>query len=312
MDAVKRDAIVEAQSRAAFPAAQAALVAAIAAAIGWSYWPVFRYLGRWWEDSNYSHGWLVIPIALAICWQRREALAGVVLNPRWWGMIPLGLLLLSRSVLYQRNEQWAEAATLPLVIGAAVLALGGWNLFRWALPGGVFLLFMLPLPPSVNEMLAGKLQSLATAGATTLLQVTGLPVLAEGNVILVKNQRLEVAEACRGLSMLLSFGALITAMVILVRRPIAERVVLVLSIIPIALFCNIVRIAVTGVIYGMAGREVHSAHDYAGYAMMALALGLVVLELTIMAWLFPIDPPAEEGPSSLVRPQYSGSNSGPR
>jgi exosortase/archaeosortase family protein len=98
-------------------------------------------------------------------------------------------------------------------------------------------------------------------------------------------------------------------MVILVKRPIWERVVLLVSIIPIALLCNITRIAATAIVYAKFNRKVETAHDYAGYAMMVLALGLVMLELKIMSWLV-----VEEeavGPQTLLRTSY-GASPGPR
>jgi exosortase len=261
-------------------------VAAVAAAIAWSYYPNLAYLVRWWWDPNYSHGWLIIPIALVILWQRRDDLPAVVIRHHWWNFVPLIALLALRYKLYDWNEQWVEAATVPAVIAAAVLAVGGWGLFRWALPALVFLLFMVPLPQVLDDKLAAPLQRIATFGSYRILMALGLPVVAEGNVILIHSQRVEVAEACRGLSMLLSFGALITAMVILNPRPLRERIVLIASIIPIALLCNIIRISITAIAYGYYDRPVHEVHDYAGLAMMALALGLVVAELKIMSWLF--------------------------
>jgi exosortase len=258
----------------------------LAAAIGWSFHTSFADLiDRWARDDNYSHGWLIIPIALAILWQRRERLALIRLGSRWWNFIPLAALVAVRVVLYQRNEQWAEMAMIPAVVAAIFLALGGWSFLRWALPGVIFLFFMVPLPSGLNDSLAGPLQSVATLGSVNLLQTAGFPALSQGNVILIGNQHLEVARACRGLSMLLSFGALITAMVILIQRPLWERLVLIASIIPIALLCNIIRIAVTAVIYSWKNRSVQEVHEYAGYAMMVMALGLVTLEMMIMNWL---------------------------
>lgn len=278
-----------------------ALAAIMAGAILWSYAPTITYLVHIWGDSNYSHGWLIAPIALAILWQRRESLAEVEVRPRWWGVLPLAAILASRYWLFERNEQWVEAVTLPLALGAAVLAVGGWGALRWALPGLAYLFLMLPLPPSIDDKLAGPLQTLATIGSVSVLQAMGTPVLTEGNVILIGSQRLEVAEACRGLSMLLSFVALISAMVILVRRPLWERVVLVLSTVPIALLCNIIRIATTALLYERFNRPVQEIHDWAGMAMMVLALGFVLLELKVMSWLV-----VEEavGAPGLVRPAY--------
>lgn len=294
------------RARADGVAAAALIAAALAAAILWSYYPNLVYLARWWEDPNYSHGWLIVPIALFILWQRREALPSVVARHRWWNFLPLALLLALRVWLYDHNEQWMEAATVPLLVAATVLAVGGWGLFRWALPALIYLVFMVPLPQSLNVYLAAPLQALATRGSMEILTDLGLTAVAEGNVIHIKSQRVEVAEACRGLSMLLSFGALITAMVILVRRPIWERVVLILSIIPIALLCNIIRISITAIAYGYYNRPVKEVHDYAGFAMMGLALGIVLLELKVMGWLVveerrdeeapPPSPPRAKGP----------------
>src|SRR4029079_16068870 len=135
------------------------------------------------------------------------------------------------------------------------------------------------LPPRINLMLAGPLQDLATWGSTILLQALGLPVVREGNVIFVGADRLNVAEACNGLSMLLSFVTLITATVILLRsRPAWERAVLLLSTVPIALLSNILRITIIGLCYrGLGAEWGHKlGHDYGGYLMMPIALLLVL------------------------------------
>jgi exosortase len=290
---------------------RAAIVATVAlvAALAWSFRSSFFYLAQFWErDSNYSHGWLIVPFALLILWQRRQALAEITPRANIWGFVALAALLALRAFLYEQNEQWIEAAIIPVVVAALFLAVGGWQVLRWSLPSVIYLVFMIPLPPRFNELLASPLQSVATVGAVQVLRVLRLPVLAEGNVIYIGMQHVEVAEACRGLSMLLSFAALITLMVILNPRPLWERVVLILSIIPIALFCNIIRISVTAVAYSQFNREVHTVHDWAGYAMMVLALVLVLLELKVMSWV--VVEERDRGPT-LLRAAY-GSNSGSR
>jgi len=282
--------------RASEAAAAVAVVAALVAAYGTS----FRQLvDQWSRDPNYSYGFLVVPTAAVILWSRWGLLDRSRLRPRWWGFLPLLAVVALRYPLYEWNEQYVETATIPLVAAGLALALGGWHLLRVALPSIAFLFFMLPLPPSVNQLVTRPLQTVATEGSVGLLQLIGLPVMAEGNVIVVGATPLEVARACNGLSMLLSFVTLIAAVAILFPRPAWERVVLLLSAVPIALVCNILRIAATALCYYYLGHDAPAAggndaaawvldraHDLAGWAMMPVALGLVWLELKLFSWLF--------------------------
>jgi exosortase len=261
----------------------------VTVALGWSYASNFVWLvQKWSHDPNHSYGYFVIPIAFLILWDRRGLLDPGRLTPRSWGMFPLLVLLVLRFSLYARNEQYAETASIPLVLIAIALALGGWHLVGVAWPAVVFLFLMLPLPPRINSFLANPLQRLATTGGVNLLEMLGMPVLAEGNVIIIGEESLEVARACNGLSMLLSFITLITAIVSLVHRPPWERVVLLASTIPIALISNILRITVTAWCYHRFGQETGErlAHDAAGWVMMPFALSLVYLEMRVTKWLF--------------------------
>lgn len=267
------------------------LVAAafVIGALAWAYAPSFAALvAQWNRDPNSNYGYLVAPIALVILWSRRGQFDRSKMAPRLWGFVPLLAVVALRYPLFEWNEQYLETATIPVVLAGVVLALGGWHLLRVAMPAIGFLFFMLPLPPSLNFVLAGPLQSVATFGSLALLQILGMPVMAEGNVIIIGDHTLEVARACNGLSMLLTFVTLITATAILVRRPLWERLVLLASAIPIALVSNILRIAATALCYYWLGRESGEriAHDLAGWAMMPVALALVWLELRLWSWLF--------------------------
>jgi exosortase len=273
--------------------------AVVLAALLGSYGPNLMALGREWSyEPNYSHGFLVGPIALAILWLRRDRLADLTVRPNGLGWVLLVLVLLARVWLFERNELWVENATLLVALVGLVLAFGGWPLLRWAGPAIAFLVFMLPLPPRLNMTLAGPLQQLATLGSTTLLRATGLPVLAQGNVILIGSDHLEVAQACNGLSMLLSFITLVTAIVLLLgeQRSPWERGLLMLSAIPIALVANILRIAATAWTYHLLGAERGEklAHDAAGWLMMPIALVLILAEMKLLSWLIVEEQPLPE------------------
>lgn len=271
--------------------APAAFWAAVVVGVGLavSYAPNFRILiMTWWEEPNYSHGFLVAPIAAAILWQRRDGLKGLSPRPSVFGWLGLAGMLGLRAYFYEENQIWLENATLLGSVVVLVLALCGWRILWWALPGLLFLGFMLPLPLTVNAALAGPLQSIATVASANLLTTTGLRVVTEGNVIHLGAQPLEVARACNGLSILMSFVTLVTATVILARDfPIWQRVTLLLSTVPIALVSNILRITATAWCYHLFGEKIGNkvAHDTAGFMMMPLALLMVWLEIKILSWL---------------------------
>jgi exosortase len=266
-------------------------VAIVAAMLGWAYAPNIRELVRTWSrDPNYSHGFLVVPVALVILFRREEVPAssakGVWIS-RMLGWAGLVASLGARALCYDRGLLWLETATLLPAIASLVLSFGGWPLLLRAWPAIAFLVFMFPLPSRLTADLALPLQRLATDLSSSLLRLSGLWVLAEGNTIIVDSSRLEVAQACNGLSMLMTMAATVAATTLLVPMAIWKRVVLLLSFIPIAILANVLRIAATAWCYHYWGAEVGGkfAHDAAGWLMMPVALVLVGIELAWMSWL---------------------------
>jgi exosortase len=260
----------------------------VVVALGWSYASNLRYLYAIWnQDPNYSHGFLVVPVALVLLWQRWVADPPSALKPAWWGWVALVAVLVLRAVFYERGSEWSETATLLPVIACLTLTIGGWPLLRRAWPAIAFLVFLFPLPQAINSILSQPLQRLATVGSSALLKLTGLWVVDEGNIILVGPDPLEVAAACNGLSMLMCLAATVAALTFLVPMAAWKRVLLLASIVPIALISNILRITATAWCYHILGATAgaHFAHDAAGWLMMPVALVLVGLELSLLSWL---------------------------
>jgi exosortase len=262
-------------------------------ALGFGYASTWRSLIQTWStNDNYNYGFLVVPIALYILWNRRELFND--LKPSFKPLWPaLGFIVATLGLkfwLYERNESILENLTLlPLLAGVAVLA-GGWQMLRFAWPAIAYMIFMFPLPERINSLLSYNLQSFATMASCSILQMIGRPAIYEGNVILMSGYMLEVARACSGLSMLLTFVALITAMVLVTdkkRMVLWQRIVLVLSSVPIALASNVIRIVVTALCYPIFGpvKVEQFAHDFAGWAMMPIGLALAWAELSLLDWL---------------------------
>ena len=274
-------------------ASQLALLGAAIAALVWSYWPTLATLAnRWSIDPQYSHGFIVPLVAVGLIWFRRDVLADRQLSPSWLGLPLIALAIgmrLAGARFYFEALDWLSL--LPSVAGICLL-IGGWVACRCAWPGILFLSFMLPLPYRVETMLGGPLQSVATLASTFSLQTLGFPAIAEGNLIRIDETTIGVAEACSGLRMLVVFFAVSTAVAIVANRTIWERGLIVVSAVPVAILCNVVRISVTGVLFETVGSAWAKLvfHDFAGWLMMLLALGALRIELWLLDRVL-IEPP---------------------
>ena len=248
---------------------------------------LFDLAHKWRVDSRYSHGYLVPLFSLYLLWTRRSLAAHN--GPSWWG-IPVVAFGMSLCLVgtYLHFFWLNQVAVLPLVAGG-LLTVGGTRALRWAWPAVAYLAFMIPLPYRLQVSLAMPLQDVGTRASVYALQTLGLAPYADGNVIVLKGMRLGVEEACSGLGMLVVFFAIATAFALVSKRPWPDRVVAILSAVPIAVLCNIIRISVTGVLYVVAGQRLGDLvfHDLAGWLMMLLALGFLSLEMKTLAWVFP-------------------------
>ncbi len=175
-------------------------------------------------------------------------------------------------------------------LGVAVTLFRRWSAVRWAMPALAMLLLSLPLPNFVENEVSWQLRKVATAAAMGVFRTLGIPSRAETPTVLdVGTERLAVQEACSGLSMLLGFVALTAAVAFLCppTRRLTDRWAVVASSVPIAVFCNILRIVACGLMLLAGWREAYKliAHDLAGLVMILLSLGLVWLEFKLIDWL---------------------------
>jgi exosortase len=273
---------------------RAALIAlALAAVTAYSFWPTLSKLwDKWLNDPQYSHGLLVPPFALALLWLRRDQFPKAALSAPIAGIALLLLGAIARVLGGAMYFEWLNATSLLPVIAGIVLALGGWAVLRWALPAISFLIFMIPMPYSIEITLGFPLQTVATAASTFVLQCLGQPAIAEGHTILIRDFKLGIVEACSGLRMLVTFVTFSTAVCLVVKKPISDKLLILFSAIPIALIVNVIRIVVTGLMYLHVDSQTASVffHDLAGWFMMPLALAFLWIELWVLRRLF-VEPP---------------------
>jgi len=261
----------------------------IALVLAWAYFPTLGDLWhKWMNDPQYSHGVLVPFFCAYLVWQRRERTDRFSRPALVSGFVLLGIgvacRIYSAGLLFLSLDGFS---ILPTLAGIALI-LGGWSLVKWVWPGLLFLVFMVPLPYTAERMMGAELQKVATLASTWLLQCFGQPAIAEGNTILIREIRLGVVEACSGLRMLMTFLAFAVGAVMLMQRSWVEKGIVLISAAPIALFTNVVRITGTGLAYAWLretdGREavLTFIHDFNGWLMMPLGLGILLMELWIL------------------------------
>lgn len=251
----------------------------------WSYWTTFATLAqRWWDDPQYSHGFLVPAFVVALLYLREGQFRQLPLRTNWWG---LALIVLGAGVrLFGAYFyiSWFDNISLIPVLAGFVLLVAGWPALKLCLAPLAFLIFMMPLPHSIETAMAYEMRRLATITSTYALQTFGFSAIAEGTDIYLANDRLEVAPACSGMGMLVIFFALSSAIALISKRPWLDKVIILLSAMPIAILANIIRITITAVLYQFSSRELaHKIfHDGAGWLMMIVALIILWLELYLL------------------------------
>jgi exosortase len=264
----------------------------------------------WMRSDEYSSGLLVPVVAGYLLWRRRQELnAAGLAGPCVWGLAALAGAQLVRLFGFYYQFSSLERLSLVLSAGALALVFVGRRVFKRFLPVFAFLFLMLPLPKQVEMRITIPLQQWATASAVFSLETLGFNVWHEGNIIHIDNTQVAVAEACNGLRMLTAFLVVSGMVVLIIRRSRKQKLFILLSSIPIALVCNTVRLAVTAMLFTVldARKWERFFHDFGGFAMMPLALGMIVLELWILSVL--MIPPGPDGGKAVPTPANEMSTS---
>ncbi len=287
----------------------------------------------WATDPNWSHGFLVPLFSLYFLHQKKQQILALEyvddpliellhgrrpppLQPGQTRPDYLGLFLLLLVLVFYTFNVFSPAGyayfrpvSVIAAVGAVVLFLGGWRLVRYSWLPIAFLLFAIPLPRRYYVGLTLPMRHLSAVVATTVLNlIPHVDATTTGAVIelVYKGQRLEpalnVAEACSGMRLLMAFLALGVAMAYLHDRPGWQRAVLLLSTVPIAILCNIIRVTATGLLYVLVDPRFTQGiyHDLLGLAMLPLAFALYGLLAWFTASLF-VEEGEPAGAALIVR-----------
>jgi len=253
----------------------------LVAVLGLLYAPVVKVLVyQWYNDADYSHGFIVPILSAYLIWARRDKLREIARRPSAWGMVvvlgSLGLLFL--------GSLGAELSLTRLSILGTICGLivyfAGWAVLRAMTFPLAFLLFAIPIPVVIYNEIVFPLQFLASRFATRTLEMLNLfPIMREGNVLVLPHMKLEVVEACSGIRSLMSLLALAAGYGYVVERSVAVRWLLVFAMVPLAIISNGTRVMITAIMGNYAGRQAAQGfmHEFSGWVIFVVATILFLL-----------------------------------
>ena len=229
----------------------------------------------WSRLDYYSHGYLVPVVALWAASAKSGLLSRLHSERDRRGLLVLGLALVLDLVGTASSILWLQGLSVVLAVASVVLFLRGIAWLRALSFPIAFLVFMVPLPDALVTPVIIKLQLFVSTAGVSILHSMGMAVLREGNVIfLPEGESLFVAEACSGITSIITLLSLAVFFAYFTERSLGRRAVLVASVVPIALLGNLLR--VLGIViasrrYGVEVATQQSVHDSAGVLVYVLA-----------------------------------------
>jgi exosortase len=274
-------------SRKAQIAWGSALIFLLVAAI---YYQVLeRLVTDWWQIPDFSHGFLLPPFAAYLVWERRITLLATKPAPAWSGIavMAFGLVILLLGIY--GAELFLSRISFLILLAGLVLCFGGRPFIKELRFPLLVLILAIPLPSLILNQITFPLQIFASKVASDLLPLFAVPVLREGNVIVLPLMKLEVAEACSGIRSLVSLFTMAIIYGYFVERSAMRRVMLALASIPIAIAANAVRIVGTGlcVQYWSPEKAMGFFHEFSGWVIFLVSLACLYTLHRAMR-LFPV------------------------
>jgi exosortase len=242
-------------------------------------------IGDWLRDSNYSHGFLVIPISIFLIYRKRNEFVFPA-PPAKLGLIVFAAGCVGIIFGTAASEYFTIRLSLVLILTGISLYYLGITNFRKVWFAFFILLFMIPIPAVIYYSATLPMQLFATKATHFLLGVLGVPSIRQGNILYLPSYTLEVAEACSGLRSLVTLMAMGALYGYLTLPGHIRPIILFLSAIPIAIATNIIRLLVTAIgAYAISTKIAEDfLHELSGLIVFVSALIMMFILGAILKW----------------------------
>jgi exosortase len=256
--------------------------------------PTMFQVGQFnWTTEQGGHGPIVLATGVWLLWRELKTSPAERKPGNFWvGAISVGVLLAIYAVSRITGILEIEALAMygALIMGAYMLF--GGALIRSIWFPLIYLALTLPPPDSVVAAVTQPIKIAISQWAVSLLHTLGYPIGSSGVTIQIAQYELLVAAACAGLNSIISLGAICLFYGYLRHRSnVAAFAIIALSVIPIAVFSNFMRVIILILITYYLGESAAQGflHDFAGLTMFAVALATVFVIDSVFTKLFKLD-----------------------
>ena len=260
----------------------------------------------WWRSETFAHGFLIVPIVLALVWRRRRALAALQPSPDALGLVVLALAGAAWLAGYAGEVLVVKQLALVAMIWGVVLGVLGRDVSRAiAFPLG-FLLLGVPM----GEVLIPPLMRWTADFTVTALRLSGIPVFRDGTFFFsIPSGDWSIVEGCSGVRYLIASFTVGVLFAYLSYRKIWKRLLFAALSIGVPIVANGMRAYLIVIIAHLSNNRLAHGVDHFIYGWVFF--GIVML---LLFWIGSFWRDADTGaePATFVANGSARSSGSPR
>ena len=244
------------------------------------YFPELRFvIHEWFDDYQYSHGFLIPLVSGYLIWRQREDLRTSPVLPDMKGLFVLSTGILLLVIGYAAYEPFVRRYSLIITIMGLIYFLLGKQISRILLFPVGYLIFMIPMPYIFFRSMAIHLRPINTKAACAVSKFLGIPVVQDGATLYLPNATLQIIDWCTGIQSIIAVSALSVLYANLTQRSIISKIILVVLAIPLAIMGNIFRLILNVSLAYLYGERVLSGviHNFQGMINFLCTLFLLFI-----------------------------------
>ncbi|VGO14617.1 hypothetical protein PDESU_03180 [Pontiella desulfatans] len=239
-------------------------------------WMVARWGDKQSFGADYSHGYLIPFVSLAVVWYKREDFFAAPKQICQWGLYVIVAALLMHWMGAKMQQTRISLMSFILLAWGIPFYFFGWRVAKLLIFPCAYLIFCVPL--NFLDALSGPLQQIATTMAHSMLGGMGIDCERVGTQLISPYFQLNVEAPCSGLRSLLAMTALTAVYAYFTQKTFVKKWLLFLFSIPIAVAGNIGRIISIALVSITAGQQFGTGlhHDWSGYVLFTVSISLMV------------------------------------